>query len=77
MSACLCLSVYLPVPVTTIHTCLVVYEDSLTDAFFSCLVKLHTQFIGPPIILIALEKRFIIVTIMCAQTEISVSGAQL
>ena len=35
----------------------VVYDNSLTDAFFTCLVYLHSIICQPPTTLISLEKR--------------------
>lgn len=35
----------------------VVYDDALTDAFFSCLVYLHSMIDKPPAIIISLERR--------------------
>lgn len=51
--------------VNAVHNCYnvmtavspVVYDNSLTDAFFTCLVYLHSIILQPPTTLISLEKR--------------------
>ena len=38
----------------------VIYDDSLTDAFFNCLVQLTSvMFETPPTVLVSMEKRYV------------------
>ena len=46
-----------------LHLYTVVYDNELTDAFFSCLVYLHSLISKPPTIIISLEKRYIYTTL--------------